>query len=168
MGMRFRILLTLLRPHRTTLTVGLALGLVANATALATPMVTKWVLESLEGTASLASPVLWLLVLVLAGSVISLAQWLLFGRLGERVVREARADVVRWLLHARVGDIAATPTGEVVTRVTADTALLHGASSGLVGLVNAVIALVGTLVLMGFLDLPLLGTTLWQSLWSAR
>ena len=140
--------------------MGLVLGLVANATALATPMVTKWVLESLEGTASLASPVLWLLTLVLAGSVISLALWLLFGRLGERVVREARANVVRRLLRARVGDVTATPTGEVVTRVTADTALLHGASSGLVGLVNAVIALVGTLVLMGFLDLPLLGTTM--------
>ena len=54
--MRSRILLRLLRPHRAALVVGLLLGLVANATALATPMVTKWVLESLDGTASLAQP----------------------------------------------------------------------------------------------------------------
>lgn len=157
--MRSRILLRLLRPHRTALVIGLLLGLVANGTALATPMVTKWVLESLEDSSSMARPVLWLLVLVLGGSVITLVQWLLFGRLGERVVREARAQVVRRLLRARVGDVSATPTGEVVTRVTADTGLLHGASSGLVGLVNAVISLFGTLILMGVLDLPLLGTT---------
>ena len=133
--------------------IGLLLGLVANGTALATPMVTKWVLESLEDSSSMARPVLWLLVLVLGGSVITLVQWLLFGRLGERVVREARSQVVRRLLRARVGDVSATPTGEVVTRVTADTGLLHGASSGLVGLVNAVISLFGTLILMGVLDL---------------
>lgn len=158
--MRLRILLQLLRPHRSTLALGLLLGMVANAAALATPLVTKWVLDSLESSAGLARPVLGLLVLVVAGAVVTLLQWLLFGRLGERIVREARAHVVSRILRARVGDVVATPSGEAVTRVTADPALLHGASSGLVGLVNAIVGLVGTLVLMGVLDLPLLGATL--------
>ncbi len=158
--MRLRILLGFLHPHRRALVVGLVLGLLASAAGLATPLVTKWVLDSLETSSDLLRPVLWLLVLVLAGAAVSLVQWLLFGRLGERVVLEARTHTVGRILHARVGVVAATPAGEVVTPVTADPALLHGASSGLVGLVNAVIGLVGTLVLMGVLDLPLLGTTL--------
>lgn len=160
MGMRLRILLQLLRPHRAALLVGLVLGLLANAAALATPLVTKWVLDSLETSDQLLRPVLWMLVLVIAGAVVSLVQWLLFGRLGERVVREARTQVVERILRARVGDVVATSPGEAVTRVTADPGLLHGASSGLVGLVNAVVGLAGTLVLMGVLDVPLLGTTM--------
>ncbi len=160
LGMRLRILIDLLRPHIPMLVVGLLLGLLANAAGLATPLVTKWVLDSLGGPNGLGAPVLWLLVLVLAGSVIGFFQWVLFGRLGERVVLGARRMLVERVLRARVGDVAATSSGEVVTRVTSDTGLLHSASSSLVGLVNAVVALVGTLVLMGFLDLPLLGTTM--------
>ncbi len=157
--MRLRILLDLLRPHRGALLLGLLLGLLASAAGLATPMVTKWVLDSLNGTGDLLGPVLWLLVLVVAGSVIGFAQWVLFGRLGERVVVAARRMLVDTVLRARVASVAATPSGEVVTRVTSDTGLLHQAASSLVGLVNAVVMLVGTLVLMGVLDLPLLGTT---------
>jgi ABC-type multidrug transport system fused ATPase/permease subunit len=157
--MRLRILLDLLRPHRGALLLGLLLGLLTSAAGLATPMVTKWVLDSLSGTGDLLGPVLWLLVLVVAGSVIGFAQWVLFGRLGERVVVAARRMLVDTVLRARVASVAATPSGEVVTRVTSDTGLLHQAASSLVGLVNAVVMLVGTLVLMGVLDLPLLGTT---------
>ena len=158
--MRLRILADLLRPHLPTLVLGLVLGLAANAAGLATPLVTKWVLDSLQDSGGLAGPVGWLLVLVLASSVIGFCQWVLFGRLGERVVLGARRMLVDRVLRARVADVAATPSGEVVTRITSDTGLLHAASSSLVGLVNSVIALVGTLVLMGVLDLPLLGTTM--------
>ena len=158
--MRLRILVGLLRPHLPTLLLGLLLGLAANAAGLATPLVTKWVLDSLQDSGGLAGPVGWLLALVVAGSVIGFCQWVLFGRLGERVVLGARRMLVDRVLRARVGDVVGTPSGEVVTRVTSDTGLLHAASSSLVGLVNAVIALVGTLVLMGVLDLPLLGTTM--------
>ncbi len=158
--MNLWILLDLLRPHVPTLLVGFLLGLVANAAGLATPLVTKSVLDGLGESGDIGRPVAWLVVLVLAGAVIGFCQWVLFGRLGERVVLGARRMLIDRVLRARVGDVAATPSGEVVTRVTSDTGLLHSASSSLVGLVNAVVALVGTLVLMGVLDLPLLGTTM--------
>ena len=157
--MRLRILLDLLRPHRGALLLGLLLGLLASAAGLATPLVTKWVLDSLGTSGDLAGPVLWLLVLVVAGAAVSFVQWILFGRLGEAVVLAARRLLVDTVLRARVGEVVRTPSGEVVTRVTSDTGLLHQASSSLVGLVNASVMLVGTLVLMGVLDLPLLGTT---------
>jgi ATP-binding cassette subfamily B protein len=157
---RLRILLSFLAPHRWTLLVGLLLGLVANAAGLATPMVTKWVLDTLGAGESLARPIGALLVLVVIGAAITLRQWILLGTLAERVVLDARTSIIGRYLRARVGDLQRRPPGELVTRVSSDTALLHEASGSIVGLVNSGIALVGTLVLMGVLDLFLLGCTI--------
>ncbi|MFE6967754.1 ABC transporter ATP-binding protein [Isoptericola sp. NPDC057653] len=157
---RLRILLTFVRPHRRTLGLGLLLGLAATAMSLATPMVTKWVLDTLSSGASLSGPVTWLVALMLVGSVVGLFQWILLGRLAEDVVYEARESIVRRYLRARVGAITSRPAGELVTRVTSDTLLLREATSNsLVSLVNGFISLVGTLVLMAVLDLVLLAST---------
>ena len=74
-GERLRILIGFARPHQRALLLGLALSLVATAMALATPMVTKWVLDSLSGGVSLAGPIALLLGLLVVGSVVGLAQW---------------------------------------------------------------------------------------------
>jgi ATP-binding cassette subfamily B protein len=148
------------RPHLGTLALGLVLGLAGSATGLATPLVTKWVLDSLGASGSLAGPIGALLGLLVLGAAIWVAQWTLLGTLGERVVLEARESMVRRFLRATVPGLTRRPTGELVTRVTSDTVLLREAvSSSLVGLVNGVVMLVGTLVLMAVLDLALLGTT---------
>lgn len=157
---RLRILLGFVRPHRRTLALGLVLGLLATAMSLATPMVTKWVLDTLSTGASLGGPVVWLLALMVVGSVVGLFQWILLGRLAEDVVYEARSSIVTRYLRAKVGAITSKPAGELVTRVTSDTLLLREATSNsLVSLVNGFISLVGTLVLMAVLDLTLLGST---------
>jgi ABC-type multidrug transport system fused ATPase/permease subunit len=140
--------------------LGLALGLAANAAGLATPMVTKWVLDSFSGGVDLARPVAVLACLVVIGAAIGLWQWILMGTLAEQIVLDARTSVIRRYFRARVLDLQRRPTGELVTRVTSDTALLHAASGSLVGLINAGVGLVGTLILMAVLDLPLLGCTL--------
>lgn len=158
---RLRILLALVRPHRRTLGLGLALGLAGTGLSLATPMVTKWVLDSLGTGTSLARPVAWLLVLFVVGTVVGYVQWVLMGTLAERIVLDARESLVRRYLRATVAAVTGRPSGELVTRVTSDTVLLREAtSSSLVGLVNGVVALLGTLVLMGVLDRVLLGTTI--------
>ncbi|WP_432456931.1 ABC transporter ATP-binding protein [Cellulomonas iranensis] len=157
---RFRVLLALVRPHRGTLGLGLLLGLAATGLGLATPMVTKWVLDTLGTGQSLARPVAWLLVLCVVGAAIGYVQAVVMGALAERIVLDARESLVRRYLRATVQAITGRPAGELVTRVTSDTVLLREAtSSSLVGLVNGVVALVGTLVLMGVLDRVLLGTT---------
>ncbi|WP_082131438.1 ABC transporter ATP-binding protein [Cellulomonas sp. FA1] len=157
---RFRVLLALVRPHRGTLGLGLLLGLAATGLGLATPMVTKWVLDTLGTGQSLARPVAWLLVLCVVGAAIGYVQAVVMGALAERIVLDARESLVRRYLRATVQAITGRPPGELVTRVTSDTVLLREAtSSSLVGLVNGVVALVGTLVLMGVLDRVLLGTT---------
>jgi ABC-type multidrug transport system fused ATPase/permease subunit len=157
---RLRMLMSFLVPHRRTLLAGLLLGLVANAAGLATPMVTKWVLDALGAGEPMLRPIGALLVLVVVGAAITLRQWILLGTLAERIVLDARTAIIGRYFRARVDDLQHRPTGELVTRVTSDTALLHAASGSIVGLVNSGIALVGTLVLMGVLDLFLLGCTI--------
>ncbi|MET0420052.1 MAG: ABC transporter ATP-binding protein [Actinoplanes sp.] len=157
---RLRSLLVMFRPHRRTMLIGLLLGLLANAAGLATPMVTKWVLDTLRTDVDLAPPIIALLALIVIGAAITLGQWILMGTLAERIVLDARTSIVHRFFQARVGELQSRPTGELVTRVTSDTGLLHQASGSLVGLINAGVGLVGTLVLMGVLDLPLLGSTL--------
>ncbi|MDX2562067.1 ABC transporter ATP-binding protein [Streptomyces sp. TX20-6-3] len=157
---RLSILWSFARPHRRTLVRGLALALIASALGLATPMVTKHVLDALGSASSLTGPVAALVVLLVVGAAVSYWQWTLLGALGERVVLDARESVVRRFLRATVPGVTRSPTGELVTRVTSDTVLLReAAASSFVGLINGAVMLVGSLVLMGFLDLVLLATT---------
>ncbi|MDC7123026.1 ABC transporter ATP-binding protein/permease [Cellulomonas fimi] len=160
-GERLRILVSFARPHARSLSLGLVLGLAATAMGLATPMVTKWVLDSLTASGDLAAPVGVLLALLVVGSAVGLAQWILMGTVAERIVYDARRSLVDHFLRATVPAITRRPVGELVTRTTSDTVLLReAASSSLVSLVNGTVSLVGTLVLMAVLDLVLLGTTI--------
>ncbi|MFF5001634.1 ABC transporter ATP-binding protein [Streptomyces phaeochromogenes] len=155
-----RVLASFARPHRRTLVVGLLLALAASALGLATPMVTKWVLDALNDGSSLGGPVVALLVLLVIGAVLYRVQWVLLGTLGERVVLDARESMVRRYFRATIPAVTARPPGELVSRAVSDTVLLReAASSSVIGLINGAVMLVGTLVLMGFLDLVLLGTT---------
>ncbi|MCF0077516.1 ABC transporter ATP-binding protein [Streptomyces lomondensis] len=156
---RLRILWSFARPHRRSLALALVLALVGSGTGLATPMVTKGVLDALGGSQSLRGPLTALLLLLVVGSAVTYWQWTLIGTLGERVVLRARESMVRRFLRATVTAVTRRPPGELVTRVTSDTVLLHQAATGApVGLINAVVMLLGTLVLMAVLDLVLLGT----------
>jgi ABC-type multidrug transport system fused ATPase/permease subunit len=160
-GERLRILIGFARPHSRTLFIGLLLSFVATAMGLATPMVTKWVLDSLNGAESLVRPVSVLLALLVVGSAVGLLQWILMGTVAERIVLDARETLVHRFLRATVPAVTRRPVGELVTRTTSDTLLLReAASSSLVSLVNGVVALIGTLVLMAVLDLVLLATTI--------
>ncbi|KOV67749.1 ABC transporter permease [Streptomyces sp. AS58] len=156
-----RLLWFFVRPHRRTLVLGLVLGLCVSATTLATPLVTKWVLDGLADSRSVAPAVTALAGLLVIGSVVQAFQWILLGRMGERVVRDARRSMVRRLLRLRVGELTGRPNGELVTRVTSDTVLMReAAASSLTQLVNGVVGLVGALTLMAFLDLVLFAVTL--------
>ncbi len=158
---RWSVLWSFARPHLPTMVLGLLLGLVGSAAGLASPMVTKWVLDALAESGSLSGPILALVALLIVGSVIGLWQWILLGTLAERIVLNVRLGMVRRYMGARVGEVTSRPTGELVTRVTSDSVLLReAASSALVGLINGAIMLVGSLILMGVLDLPLLGVTM--------
>ncbi|MGN7860858.1 ABC transporter ATP-binding protein [Microbacterium sp. 22303] len=151
-----RTLWPFVKPHRARLAVGFLLGLGTTAAALATPLVTKQILDSVGGTGDMVTPITVLLGLVILGAGFGFAQAVLLGNLAEDIVFSVRSLLVGMFFRGQIAGLHARPTGEVVTRVTSDTVLLREAtSSALVNLVNEVIALVGALVLMAMLDLTL-------------
>ncbi|GAA4907299.1 ATP-binding cassette subfamily B protein [Stackebrandtia albiflava] len=157
---RLRLLWTFARPFKGSLVLGLVLALAGSAMSLATPMVTKWVLDSLGASASLTGPVIALVVLLVFGALIWTWQWILLGSVGEKVVLSARTSMVRRLFGAKIPAVTGRSTGELVARVTSDTVLLReAAAASIIGLLNGAVMLVGTLVLMAVLDLVLLATT---------
>ncbi|MBF6149574.1 ABC transporter ATP-binding protein [Nocardia nova] len=158
---RLRLLWSFIAPHRGVLAVGCVLAVLSAAAGLATPMITKWVLDALGSRASLVTPVATLLALSVFAALVRCLEWILLGTVGERVVFDARKSLVRRYFRATVPSLQCRPVGELVTRVTSDTVLLHEAtSSSLIGLVNGTVMLVGTLVMMAVLDLALLAATI--------
>lgn len=157
---RSRILWSYARPHVAVLSLGLVLTLASSAMALVSPLATKWVLDALAAGSSLLEPVALLTALLVVGAVLGWWQWRLLATVAEDIVLDARSAMITRFLFAKVQPMLARPVGEMVTRVTSDTVLLReAASSSVIGLFSGVVMLVGSLVLMGVLDLPLLLTT---------
>lgn len=149
------------RPHLRTLILGVVLGLFATAITLATPMVTKWVLDSLGTDVDLAGPVTVLVVILIVGIIADFAQSVLLGRLAQHIVLDARRDLISRFFLGKLEQIQRFRTGEIVTRVTSDPMLLQEATTNsFVQLINGLVSLIGTIVLMALLDMPLLLTTL--------
>lgn len=158
---RVKILWSFVYPHRFKLLLAILLGLIATAAGLATPMVTKWVLDTLGGDLSLTGPIMALIGLLLVSSITGYAQWVTLGNLAERAVYQAQSSLISRFFRAQLGPLQKYKPGELVTRVTSDTLLLREAtSSSLVDIVNGSISLVGTLILMAVLDWTLLLATL--------
>ncbi len=151
-----RILWSFIHPYRSRLVVGFLLGLGSTAAALASPLVTKQILDAVGTERDMVQPIALLLGLVVLGAGFGFTQAVLLGNLAEDIVFSVRSLLVGRFFRGRVADLQFRPTGEVVTRVTSDTVLLRQAtSSSLVNLVNETIALIGGLVLMAVLDLTL-------------
>ncbi|MBE2998526.1 ABC transporter ATP-binding protein [Nocardiopsis sp. HNM0947] len=154
------MLWSFVRPHRNKLLLGLVLALAGSALELANPMITKYVLDTIEADGSLATPIAVLLSLFVFGSVLGLWHWIVLGTVAEKVVLEARTSLVHRYFRAAMLPLSRRSSGELVTRATSDTVLLReAASSSIISLLNGGVLLVGTLVMMGVLDLVLLSVT---------
>jgi ATP-binding cassette subfamily B protein len=157
----WRQLLGYTRPHRVLLAVATTLGLLGTAAELVSPLVTRTVLERLGTTESMLGPVLLLVAVLVVGDLIGYVQTVLLGQMAEQVVRSTRMRMLRSLLGAQVEPLSGRTGGEMVSRVTSDTTLVReAATSSLVYLVNGAVSLVGTLALMAYLDVVLLGVSL--------
>lgn len=153
-----RLLWSFVRPHRAVLSLSLVLGFLFTGAGLALPMMIKVVLDTLGTGKGLTQPITILVVLLVVAGFVGFVQLNLMGALAARVVFDARESMVRSYFRATVASVTKRSSGELVTRVTSDTMLLREAtSSSLVGLVNGVVAIIGTLVMMAVLDPVLLG-----------
>ncbi|MGW6746601.1 ABC transporter ATP-binding protein [Streptomyces sp. NPDC055025] len=155
-----RVLLRYARPHRLVLTATLLLVLAASAAGLVQPLVAQHVLDGLSEGRGVLGPVLLLAALVVLGAGLTGLQSWWQQRTSERVVRQIRRDLVFRLIRLRVPELDRRPPGDLISRVTSDSALVQNAATeGLVMVANGVLSILGAVVLMGVVHLGLLGVT---------
>ncbi|MDX2922797.1 ABC transporter ATP-binding protein [Streptomyces sp. NE06-03C] len=149
------------RPHRGVLIRAGLLSLAGSGAGLAMPLMAKHAVDTFAGGRSPVAPLVALTALVLAGACLSAYGSYLMSRTGEGVVLRARDQLVGRIMRLKVPAVDRLTPGDLQSRVTSDTTLLRTVlSSGLVESFNSVLMLLGTIALMAYMDLTLLGVTL--------
>jgi len=156
-----RDLLPYLRPHRRTLVVVGALAALGSALALASPLLTREVLDRVREQRPTGTAVLLLLLSVVGGALVGGVERYLLQRTAEGVVLGARTRLAAHLLRLPVAEHDARRSGDLLSRVGADTTQLHAAvTSGLFQLASGAAIVSGAVVAMLLLDPQLLSVTL--------
>ncbi|MFD8544748.1 ABC transporter ATP-binding protein [Streptomyces sp. NPDC059649] len=142
--------------HRSSIAVATALTMVGSGLGLAQPLVAKHIVDK-SGQGPLAWPLLLLLtVLFGAEAATGAVGRFLLERTGEGVVRALRHGLVARLLRLEMREYDRHRSGDLISRVTADTTLLREVvAQALSDLVSGALVGAGALVLMVWLD-PLL------------
>ena len=156
-----RTLLPHLRAHRGPLLGAAGLSLVGAAASLAQPLLVGRVITTVEGSRPAGGAVVAVVVVLVAASLLGAAQQYLLQRTAEGVVLSTRRRLVDRLLRLPVAEIDARRTGDLISRVGADTTLLRAVvTSGLVEVASSVVVAVGAVVAMALVDPVLLLVTL--------
>ena len=150
----------LLRPHRRSLAAAGLLALLNAAAALAQPLLVRRVIQDIQTGQPRTVAVTVLVIALVLAAVLSGLQSYLLQRTGEAVVLSTRVELVRRLLRLPVSELDRRRTGDLISRVGADTTLLRTVvTSGLVDVVSGLLIAVGALVAMATVDLLLLAIT---------
>ena len=155
-----RTLARLLRPHRLALGLAVVLAFANAAAALAQPLLVRQVILAIEQSEPLRTAAVLLVVALVLAAVLSGIQSYVLQRTGEAVVLSSRTLLLRRLLRLPVAELDRRRSGDLISRVGADTTLVRTVvTSGLVDLFSGVVIAVGSLVAMAFIDRMLLGIT---------
>ncbi|MBZ6477897.1 ABC transporter ATP-binding protein [Streptomyces griseocarneus] len=141
--------------HRSSMAVATVLTLVGSVLGLAQPLLAKRIVDA-SGGGHLVWPLLLLAGLFLAEAATGAVGRFVLERMGERIVRGLRRGLVSHLLRLEMREYDKHRTGDLISRVTADTSLLREVvSQALVDLVTGSLVAVGAIALMVWID-PLL------------
>ncbi|MFF8265518.1 ABC transporter ATP-binding protein [Streptomyces virginiae] len=150
-----------LRPQRGRMTVGVLLGLLGSVMGLAQPMAAKQVMDDMGRGGPAYGPVIALSVLVAAGGILAGLGHYVLDRSAETIVCTARHRLTDRLLALRVPVVERTEPGDLISRVTSDTALLRqSVPQAVSAAVTGTLITLATVIMMGLLDAVLLGVTL--------
>ncbi|GAB7042128.1 MULTISPECIES: ABC transporter ATP-binding protein [Catenuloplanes] len=150
-----------LRSHWPTLTVVALLSMLGAAASLVQPLLTRDLLDAIGASETIGGLVVLLAVLVLAAAGINAVRDYLLQRTAEGVVLGTRRRLAHHLLRLPIAEYDARRTGDLLSRVGADTTLLRAVvTSGLFDIAAGVVMVVGAIVAMALLDPLLLGVTL--------
>ncbi|MGW4947624.1 ABC transporter ATP-binding protein [Actinoplanes sp. NPDC004185] len=154
-------LLPYLREHRGTLAVVGGLSLVTAVTALVQPVLVRSVLDGIGAKQPIGGAVALLVALLLTGAALGGLRDYLLQRTAEGLVLTTRRRLARHLLRLPIAEYDARRTGDLLSRVGADTTLLRAVvTSGLFEIVTGTVMVAGATVAMAVLDPLLLGVAL--------
>ncbi|MDQ1008512.1 ABC-type multidrug transport system fused ATPase/permease subunit [Streptomyces sp. V4I23] len=156
----FRIMRELAADRGGQIALIALLALLSTASTLALPWAVGKLISSLDENG--LSAYTWLLVGLGLGSALAGAgATFLLSRLGQQMICRLRVRTMRHTLGMRVPDIRQEGSGNLVARITADTARVKKLiDAGPIQLPMAALTTAGTLVIMGFIDWMLLLVTL--------
>jgi ABC-type multidrug transport system fused ATPase/permease subunit len=150
---RLRELLPLLRPHRRPLVGAAVLSLVAAGGALAQPALVARVIEAVGAGRELLRAVGLLVLVLVAASALNAVQQYVLQRTAEGVVLSTRRTLADRLLRLPVAEYDRRRTGDLMSRVGADTTLLRATvTSGVVEVAGSAVVAVGAVVAMALVD----------------
>lgn len=156
-----RGLLRFAAERRGALLGAFLLVLVADAATLAQPLVTGRLLDAVVAGRQIRLIILLLVAIFVVGAVLTGVGGYVLSRTGEAVVRDLRIRLGAHLLYLRIAEHDQRRSGDLLSRAGGDTMLLRSiVTSGPVTAITGAITLIASLVLMGLVDVTLLGVTM--------
>ncbi|GAB4053441.1 ABC transporter ATP-binding protein [Catellatospora paridis] len=156
-----RTLWPYLRAHRSSLLLVAALSLVTTAGTLLQPVLTRDVLDGLGASTPIGPSVLALVATLVGVAAVDGFRHFLLQRTAEGLVLTSRRRLAGHLLRLPIAEYDQRRTGDLLSRVGADTTLLRAVvTSGLFDTVSGAIMVVGAATAMVLLDPLLFGVTL--------
>ncbi len=154
-----RALPQLLAPHLPMLAAAIAALLVAAAAQLALPIALRFLIDEglvVRDTATIDRYFVAFIAAAAAFGTAAALRYYLITRLGERVVADLRTQVFARVIRMDPAFFEVTRTGEVLSRLTADTTLVQSiAGAGISITLRSALTLVGSLAML-VLTSPLL------------
>ena len=144
------------RESRAALIAVVVLSIVGAVASLVQPVLVNGVIEAVGAGDALAPFIVGLVAVVLLSSVVGAVQQYLLGRTAETMVRSLRHALLDRLLRLPTSSYDRHRTGDLVSRVGADTDSVRAAlTGGIVDAAGGVLVIVGSAAAMIWLD-PLL------------
>ena len=155
-----RALVPFIRPYLGTLFLALGALFVASGVFLALPVAVRYVIDfgfSAADVATIDRYFIFFLGLALLFGVFGAARVYFINLLGERVVADLRNALYRHVIRMDLTFFEITKTGEVLSRLTADTTLIQSISGvGLSFILRSSIQFVGAVVLLAMTNIRLM------------
>jgi ATP-binding cassette subfamily B protein len=156
-----RALWPYLKPYRGTICLALLALLTASAAMLALPVALRYLIDEGMSTGSTETVNRYFIAFLAAAGafgVFAALRFYLVTWLGERVIADLRSDVYSRVIRMDPTFFEVTRTGEVLSRLTADTTLVQSiAGVNLSITLRSTITILGSLVMLAITSLKLTG-----------
>jgi ATP-binding cassette subfamily B protein len=156
----FSQLMPYLLEHKRILGVVIVLSLLGAGASLGQPLIVAQVISTVQAGTDLGWLVPALIALVIGSAILSSVRHYLLQRTGESVVLSSRRHLVARLLNLPINQFDARRTGDLVSRVGADSTMLRAVlTQGLVEAIGGLVTFVGAIIAMLIIDVILFGLT---------